>query len=61
MGFRLLASVIWGEATSCDGIILPFTSTELDGATSDNVACQTHIGNLTNTIVLGWIANFVAS
>lgn len=47
--------------SACDGIILPYTSTKLDGATNNNVACQTHIGYLTDTVVLGQIARFVAS
>ncbi|MFF7445600.1 MULTISPECIES: alpha/beta fold hydrolase [unclassified Streptomyces] len=45
----------------CDGIIIPYTSTRLDGATNHHVACQTHIGFLTDTSVLGDIADFVAS
>ncbi|WP_432102353.1 esterase/lipase family protein, partial [Streptomyces sp. bgisy091] len=44
--------------SACDGIILPYTSTKLDGATNNNVACQTHIGYLTDTITLGQIARF---
>lgn len=47
--------------SACDGIILPYTSTRLSGATNHNVACQTHIGYLADTIVLGQIARFVAS
>ncbi|MEV6259608.1 alpha/beta fold hydrolase [Streptomyces sp. NPDC051784] len=47
--------------SACDGIILPYTSTKLSGATNNNVACQTHIGYLTDTITLGQIARFVAS
>ncbi|MCX5402110.1 triacylglycerol lipase [Streptomyces sp. NBC_00102] len=47
--------------SACDGIILPYTSTKLDGATNNLVACQTHIGYLTDTVVLGQIAKFVAS
>ncbi|MFI0235803.1 esterase/lipase family protein [Streptomyces sp. NPDC016845] len=47
--------------SACDGIILPYTSTRLDGATNNNVVCQTHIGYLTDTVVLGQIARFVAS
>ncbi|MFE6821983.1 esterase/lipase family protein [Streptomyces sp. NPDC057690] len=47
--------------SACDGIIIPYTSTRLDGATNNNVACQTHIGYLTDTVVLGQIADFVAS
>ncbi|GGL60940.1 lipase [Streptomyces fumigatiscleroticus] len=47
--------------SACDGIILPYTSTKLDGATNNNVLCQTHIGYLTDTVVLGQIARFIAS
>ncbi|MGW6209800.1 esterase/lipase family protein [Streptomyces sp. NPDC055089] len=47
--------------SACDGVILPYTSTRLSGATNNNVLCQTHIGYLTDTIVLGQIARFVAS
>ncbi|MER5277167.1 alpha/beta fold hydrolase [Streptomyces sp. NPDC002809] len=47
--------------SACDGVILPYTSTKLSGATNHNVACQTHIGYLTDTVVLGQIARFVAS
>ncbi|MFF9087498.1 esterase/lipase family protein [Streptomyces sp. NPDC014991] len=47
--------------SACDGIILPYTSTRLDGATNNDVPCQTHIGYLTDTVVLGRIARFVAS
>ncbi|MET9118263.1 esterase/lipase family protein [Streptomyces longwoodensis] len=47
--------------SACDGIILPYTSTRLDGADNNNVPCQTHIGYLTDTVVLGAIARFVAS
>ncbi|WP_406458418.1 alpha/beta fold hydrolase [Streptomyces sp. NBC_00876] len=47
--------------SACDGIILPYTSTRLNGATNNNVACQTHIGYLTDTVVLGRVARFIAS
>ncbi|MFE8017168.1 esterase/lipase family protein [Streptomyces antibioticus] len=47
--------------SACDGVILPYTSTRLDGATNNNVLCQTHIGFLADTSVLGQIASFVAS
>ncbi|MEV3931764.1 MULTISPECIES: triacylglycerol lipase [unclassified Streptomyces] len=47
--------------SACDGIIIPYTSTKLDGATNNNVLCQTHIGYLTDTLTLGRIARFVAS
>ncbi|GAB7106711.1 triacylglycerol lipase [Streptomyces phaeofaciens JCM 4814] len=46
--------------SACDGVILPYTSTRLDGATNNNVVCQTHIGFLTDTVVLGQIADFIA-
>ncbi|MET9505546.1 alpha/beta fold hydrolase [Streptomyces sp. NPDC006622] len=47
--------------SACDGIILPYTSTRLTGATNNNVLCQTHIGYLADTVVLGEVARFVAS
>ncbi|MER5197497.1 esterase/lipase family protein [Streptomyces sp. NPDC002755] len=47
--------------SACDGVIIPYTSTRLTGATNNNVLCQTHIGYLTDTVVLGQIADFVAS
>ncbi|MEV7405327.1 alpha/beta fold hydrolase [Streptomyces sp. NPDC091267] len=47
--------------SACDGIILPYTSTRLNGATNNNVLCQTHIGYLADTVVLGQVARFVAS
>ncbi|MFF5897208.1 esterase/lipase family protein [Streptomyces argenteolus] len=47
--------------SACDGVIIPYTSTRLDGATNNNVLCQTHIGFLADTVVLGQIARFIAS
>ncbi|WP_320774474.1 esterase/lipase family protein [Streptomyces sp. CRN 30] len=47
--------------SACDGVILPYTSTRLSGATNNAVLCQTHIGFLADTSVLGDIADFVAS
>lgn len=47
--------------SACDGIIIPYTSTRLTGATNTNVACETHIGFLTNTSVLTQIRTFVAA
>lgn len=47
--------------SACDGIILPYTSTRLDGATNNNVICQTHIGYLADTAVLGQVARFITS
>ncbi|ROO88986.1 triacylglycerol lipase [Actinocorallia herbida] len=45
----------------CDGVILPYTSTRLDGATNNYVACQTHIGFLTDTSVLSSIRTFLGT
>ncbi|GAA4297670.1 triacylglycerol lipase [Actinomadura luteofluorescens] len=47
--------------SACDGIIIPYTSTRLDGASNHNVVCQTHIGYLADTVVLGAIAQFTKS
>jgi triacylglycerol lipase len=47
--------------SACDGIIIPYTSTPLSGATNTNVACETHIGFLTNTSVLTQIRGFIAA
>ncbi|MBW6437119.1 alpha/beta fold hydrolase [Actinoplanes hulinensis] len=43
----------------CDGVIIPYTSTILSGATNNYVACQTHIGFLTDTITLTQIRSFL--
>jgi triacylglycerol lipase len=45
----------------CDGVILPYTSTTLSGATNNYVACQTHIGYLTDTTILGQVRVFLGS
>jgi triacylglycerol lipase len=45
----------------CDGIIIPYTSTVLSGATNNYVACQTHLGYLTDSLVLGQVRSFLAS
>jgi triacylglycerol lipase len=45
----------------CDGIIIPYTSTVLSGATNNYVVCQTHIGYLTDTSVLTQVRSFLAS
>jgi len=47
--------------SACDGVILPYTSTRLSGATNNNVLCQNHIGYLADTVVLGQVARFIAS
>ncbi|ACY99099.1 MULTISPECIES: esterase/lipase family protein [Thermomonospora] len=45
----------------CDGIIIPYTSTRLSGATNNLVLCQTHIGFLADLSVLRDIARFTSS
>jgi triacylglycerol lipase len=45
----------------CDGIIIPYTSTVLSGATNNLVACQTHLSYLTDTIVLSQVRSFLSS
>ena len=45
----------------CDGIIIPYTSTVLSGATNNYVACQTHIGYLTDTGTITQIRSFLAT
>lgn len=45
----------------CDGVILPYTSTILSGASNNYVFCQTHIGFLADVTVLSRIANYVKS
>ena len=47
--------------SACDGVIIPYTSTELNGATNNNVACQTHIGYLTDTVVLTQVRTFLGT
>ncbi|GAA1406134.1 esterase/lipase family protein [Catellatospora coxensis] len=47
--------------SACDGIIIPYTSTRLTGATNNNVLCETHLGFLTNTNVLTQIRSFIAA
>ena len=71
-GSSFLATVTAGDVTPgstkygtwyspCDGVILPYTSTILSGATNNLVACQTHIGFLTDTITLSAVKNFLAT
>ncbi|MFC8453641.1 esterase/lipase family protein [Kitasatospora sp. NPDC057223] len=71
-GSSFLATVTSGDVTPgstkygtwyspCDGVILPYTSTVLSGATNNLVACQTHIGFLTDTITLSAVKNFLAT
>ncbi|SDZ15932.1 triacylglycerol lipase [Micromonospora pattaloongensis] len=47
--------------SACDGVINPYTSTVLSGATNNNVACETHIGFLGNTSVLAAVRAFMAT
>jgi triacylglycerol lipase len=43
----------------CDGVIIPYTSTTLSGATNNYVLCETHIGYLTDTSVLTAVRTFL--
>lgn len=45
----------------CDGIILPYSSTTLSGATNNYVACETHLGFLSDTSVLTAVRRYLAS
>jgi len=45
----------------CDGVILPYTSTVLSGATNNYVACETHLGYLTDTTILSQVRTFLGS
>ncbi|WP_329246989.1 triacylglycerol lipase [Actinoallomurus sp. NBC_01490] len=47
--------------SACDGVIIPYTSTELNGATNNNVVCQNHIGYLTDTVTLTAVRSFLAT
>jgi triacylglycerol lipase len=45
----------------CDGIIIPYTSTVLNGATNNFVACETHLGYLGDTAILSQVRGFMAT
>jgi triacylglycerol lipase len=47
--------------SACDGIIIPYTSTRMDGATNTNSGCVTHLGVLTNTSVLSQVRSHIAA
>ncbi|RAY14621.1 lipase [Actinomadura craniellae] len=68
-GSSFISQITFGDETpgstkygtwysACDGIIIPYTSTRLSGATNNNVGCETHLGFLGNTSVLSSIAAF---
>ncbi|MEV4510640.1 alpha/beta fold hydrolase [Dactylosporangium sp. NPDC049525] len=44
----------------CDGVILPYTSTVLSGATNTYVACENHLTYLTDTSILSQVRAFVS-
>jgi triacylglycerol lipase len=71
-GSSLITTVTSGDETPgstayatwyspCDGIIIPYTSTELNGAANHLVPCVTHIGYLTDTATLTAVERFVNS
>jgi triacylglycerol lipase len=43
----------------CDGIIIPYNSTVLGGATNNYVACESHLGFLSNTTILSQVRGFM--
>ncbi|WP_106399217.1 esterase/lipase family protein [Actinocorallia populi] len=45
----------------CDAVIVPYTSTALDGAANNEVRCRTHPGLLRATAVLTEIRSFLAA
>ncbi|MQY02813.1 esterase/lipase family protein [Actinomadura macrotermitis] len=45
----------------CDGVINPYTSTRLSGATNNYLACENHLTFLTDPVVLTAVRNFLAS
>lgn len=45
----------------CDGVIVPYTSTRLSGATNTLVACETHLGFLVDGTVLNAVRAFMAT
>jgi len=45
----------------CDGVINPYTSTELTGATNNYVLCENHLTYLTDPTVLTAVRTFLAS
>ncbi|MBA8824553.1 triacylglycerol lipase [Saccharopolyspora lacisalsi] len=45
----------------CDGVIIPYTSTKVEGATNTRVTCETHIGFLSNTEVLSEVSDYLAA
>lgn len=45
----------------CDGVINPYTSTVLSGATNNYVLCQTHLGYLSDTVILSQVRSFLGS
>ncbi|UQU67992.1 alpha/beta fold hydrolase [Couchioplanes caeruleus] len=45
----------------CDGVIIPYTSTVLSGATNNYVLCENHLTYLTDTSILTQVRTFLAS
>jgi triacylglycerol lipase len=45
----------------CDGVIVPYTSTRLSGATNTLVICETHLGFLVDGSVLNAVRAFMAT
>lgn len=47
--------------SACDGVILPYTSTRLDGATNNNAGCVNHLVFLTDASVTSGVLSFLGS
>ncbi|MGC9665925.1 esterase/lipase family protein [Planosporangium sp. 12N6] len=45
----------------CDGVIIPYTSTMLSGATNNYVVCENHLTYLTDTTILNQVRAFMSS
>jgi triacylglycerol lipase len=60
-GSGFLGTVYATWYSPCDGVIIPYTSTELNGATNNLVPCQTHLGYLTDAVTLTAVERFLAS
>lgn len=45
----------------CDGVINPYTSTELNGATNNYVACENHLAYLQDTAILTAVRQFLST
>ena len=47
--------------SACDGVILPYTSTRLDGAANNNAGCVNHLAFLTDGSVSSGVLSFLGT